>query len=62
MSNKKPELKCDVCGTTENVGFFGQTSVTVCDKPSCNESQNDSWEEHCREMDAQNKYDEEMGY
>ena len=59
---KGNDITCDTCGGTEGVGFFGNTSVTVCNKPECNASQNNSWEDHCAEMDAMFKYEEEMGW
>lgn len=56
MSDVSPQdldLNCDSDCGGKATHWFGNTSAAICDKYKCLNKQNERYEEHCRECEAE---------
>ena len=57
-----PMLPCDVCGSTENVKWWGETSATCCGSDACNAAHAERWHATYEDYEAADQHAREMGW
>lgn len=52
-----PQGLCDICNKRKAVGWFGDTSVALCDNEECHRITQSKWERMLEEINEQESYD-----